>query len=150
MPQSLSFNLVHVIFSTKDRRPYINDGVIKELHAYLAQIAREHNCECYRVGGVADHVHLAVRLSRTISIAKLIEELKKGSSKWMKTQSPDLRFFSWQRGYGCFSLSPKDLDKLISYIANQKQHHEKKSFQEEFREFLEKYGIEYDERYVWD
>ena len=139
-----------MIFSTRDRLPYIADGVIKGLHAYLAQIAREHNCDCFRVGGVADHVHLAVRLSRTISISKLIEELKKGSSKWMKTQGSDLGSFSWQRGYGCFSLSPKDLDKLITYIANQKQHHETKDFKEEFREFLEKYGVEYDERYVWD
>jgi len=150
MPQSLSFTLVHIIFSTKDRRPFITKDVIEDLHAYLSETSRNQGCECYRVGGVEDHVHLAVRLSRTITVAKLIEELKKTSSKWMKTKSAHLTGFTWQRGYGCFSLSPKDLDKLISYVDNQRKHHEKKTFQDEFREFLEAYGIDYDEKYVWD
>ncbi len=150
MPQSLSFNLTHIIFSTKDRRPFITPEYREDLYAYLAETARVCKCECYRVGGVEDHVHLAIRLARTISVSKLVEELKSTSSKWMKTKSPALREFSWQRGYGSFSLSPKDLDSLIAYIDKQEEHHRKKTFQDEYREFLKRYGIEWDERYVWD
>ena len=150
MPQSLSFNLIHLIFSTKNRIPAITQDIINDLHAYLSQVARKHDCECYRAGGVADHVHLAIRISRTLSVSQLVKELKSTSSKWMKTKSPKLSTFAWQRGYGSFSLSPKDLEALVSYIQEQEQHHQKKSFQEEYREFLKKYGVDYDERYVWD
>lgn len=120
------------------------------LHAYLATVARNVDCECFRVGGVADHVHLAVRLSRTITMAHLIEELKTSSSKWLKTQSPALAAFAWQRGYGAFSVSPSDLNPLLHYIDTQEDHHKTRTFQDEYRAFLKKYGIEYDERYVWD
>jgi putative transposase len=102
------------------------------------------------VGGVEDHVHLAIRLSRTITIADLVEELKIHSSKWIKSQSHELESFSWQRGYGGFSVGPKDLKTLITYIDSQEEHHRKTSFQEEYRQFLRRYEIEYDERYVWD
>jgi putative transposase len=150
MPQSLSFLLVHIVFSTKDRAPVIDAPVLPSLHAYLATVARGLDCECYRVGGVADHVHLAVRLSRTVTTAKLVEDLKTSSSKWLKTQSPALTAFSWQRGYGAFSVGPSDLDALRHYIDTQEKHHRTKSFQDEYRAFLTKYGIEFDERYVWD
>lgn len=150
MPQSLSFNLVHLVFSTKDRKPCLEPEVRTPLHAYLATIARNTNCECYRVGGVADHVHLAIRLSRTLTLAKLVEEVKVSSSKWIKTQSPDLHDFSWQRGYACFSVDTKDLPRLCGYIDRQEEHHQVKSFQEEYRELLAEAGIEFDERYVWD
>jgi putative transposase len=102
------------------------------------------------VGGVADHAHLAIRLSRTITIAKLVEELKTSSSKWLKTQSSGLARFSWQRGYGCFSVGPSDLDSLRAYIDNQEAHHKTRTFQDEYRMFLRKYGVAYDEAYVWD
>jgi putative transposase len=150
MPQSLSLVILHVIFSTKDRRPLIDSVTRPKLHAYLATVARNADCEAYRVGGVADHVHLAIRLSRTITIAKLVEELKTSSSKWLKTQSRDLSAFSWQRGYGCFSVGPCDLDSLCTYIDNQEKHHETRTFQDEFRMFLKKYGVEYEDAYVWD
>ena len=120
------------------------------LHAYLATVARNADCECYRVGGVADHVHIAVRLSRTITVATLVEKLKTSSSKWLKTQSPDLAGFSWQRGYGAFSVGPANLDDLRRYIDNQEEHHRVRTFQEEYRSLLTKYGIVYEERYVWD
>lgn len=120
------------------------------LHAYLATVARNVDCECFRVGGVADHVHLAVRLSWTITMAQLIEELKTSSSKWLKTQSPALAAFAWQRGYGAFSVGPSDLNALLHYIDNQEEHHRTRTFQDEYRAFLKKYGIEYDGRYVWD
>ena len=150
MPQSLSLVIIHVIFSTKERRPIIDAATRPKLHAYLATVARNAECEAYRVGGVADHVHLAVRLSRTVTIAKLVEELKTSSSKWLKTQTPDLAAFSWQRGYGCFSVGPSDLDSLRAYIDDQEKHHEKRTFQDELRMFLKKYGVEYDEAYAWD
>ena len=150
MPQSLAYLLTHIVFSTKDRAPLLDATVRPALHAYLATVARNVDCECFRVGGVADHVHLAVRLSRTITMAQLVEKLKTSSSKWLKTQSPALASFSWQRGYGAFSVGRSDLDTLLRYIDNQEKHHHTRSFQNEYRAFLTKYTIEYDERYVWD
>jgi putative transposase len=150
MPQSLSYLLTHIVFSTKDRAPVLDATVRPALHAYLATVARNVDCECFRVGGVADHIHLAVRLSRTITMAQLIEELKTSSSKWLKTQSPALAAFAWQRGYGAFSVGPSDLNALLHYIDTQEEHHKTSTFQEEYRAFLTKYAIEYDERYVWD
>ena len=145
MPQSLSLVAVHIIFSTKDHKTFLKDQVRTDMHSYLATVARNAGCECYRAGGAADHVHLAIRLSRTITIASLIEEVKTASSKWVKTQSANLDDFSWQPGYGCFSVSPKDLDALCEYIDAQEEHHAKRTFKEEFRMFLNKYGVEYEE-----
>ena len=150
MPQSLSLVIVHVIFSTKERRPFIEPDTRPKLHAYLATVARNAGCDAYRVGGVADHVHLAIRLSRTITIADLVETLKTSSSKWLKTQSPGLDEFSWQRGYGCFSVGPSDLDALCAYIDHQEEHHKTRTFQDEFWMFLKKYGVKYEEAYVWN
>ena len=150
MPQSLSYLLTHIVFSTKDRTPVLDATVRTALHAYLATVARNVDCECFRVGGAADHVHLAVRLSRTLTMAQLIEELKTSSSKWLKIQSPALASFAWQRGYGAFSVGPSDLNALLHYIDTQEEHHRARTFQDEYRAFLTKYGIEYDERYVWD
>jgi REP element-mobilizing transposase RayT len=150
MPQSLSYLLIHVIFSTKDRVPLIAEAIRPRLHAYLATVARNSDCECFCVGGVADHVHLAIRLPRTLAVADLLEELKTSSSKWLKTQSPLLQTFSWQRGYAAFSVGPSDLEPLRRYIQRQEEHHRKQTFQEEYRAFLNRYGIEFDERYVWD
>ena len=150
MPQSLSYLLTHIVFSTKDRTHVLDATVRTALHAYLATVARNVDCECFRVGGAADHVHLAVRLSRTLTMAQLIEELKTSSSKWLKTQSPALASFAWQRGYGAFSVGPSDLNALLHYIDTQEEHHRARTFQDEYRAFLTKYGIEYDERYVWD
>ncbi|MEI8233339.1 MAG: IS200/IS605 family transposase [Verrucomicrobiota bacterium] len=150
MPQSLSLILVHLVFSTKDRLPLIGESIRDGLHAFLAGAARAAGCECFRVGGVADHVHLAVRLSRTITVAQLIEDLKTSSSKWIKEQSAKLGVFAWQRGYGAFSVGPGDRQALLEYIDNQEEHHRTRTFQEEYRAFLNKYHISYDEHYVWD
>jgi REP element-mobilizing transposase RayT len=147
MPQSLSLVVIHIIFSTEDRQGLISESIRPRLHAYLATIARNSDCEAYRVGGVSDHVHMAIRLSRTITIADLVEELKTSSSKWMKSESPQ---FAWQRGYACFSVGPTDLESLTEYIDDQDKHHEKRTFQEEVRMFLKKYGVEHNETYVWD
>ena len=150
MPQSLSYLLIHVVFSTKDRNPVFGPKIRSSLHPYLASVARNTNCECYRVGGVEDHVHLAIRLARTLTTANLVETLKTSSSKWLKTQSTELSNFAWQRGYGAFSVGPSDLDALRHYIDTQESHHQTRTFQQEYRVLLTKYGIAYDERYVWD
>ena len=150
MPQSLSQIIVHLIFSTKDRTPNLTDETLPSLHAYLATVSRNAKCECIRVGGVADHVHMAIRLSRTETIADLVEELKTSSSKWLKPKARHLREFAWQRGYGAFSIGYRDLDALIRYIDNQAEHHRKTTFQEEYLEFLTEFGVEHDPRYVWD
>jgi REP element-mobilizing transposase RayT len=150
MPESLSFVLIHLIFSTKDRRPLLDAATRPKLYPYLAAVSRNADCHCYRAGGIADHVHLAIRLSRTRPVADLVENLKTSSSKWLKTQSPELATFSWQRGYGCFSVGPADLDSLCAYIDQQEEHHRTRTFQEEFRMFLKKYGVEFNETYVWD
>ena len=150
IPQSLSLVVIHVIFSTKDRHAFLDPETRPKLHAYLATVARNAGCECYRAGGVADHVHLAIRLSRTLAVAELVQNLKTASSQWLKTQTPALAAFAWQRGYGCFSVGPADLDSLCAYIDGQEEHHRTRTFQDEFRMFLKKYGVEYDEAYVWD
>ena len=150
MPQSLSLVIVHIVFSTKERFPCLGPSVRPDLHAYLATVARNAGCDCYRASGVSDHVHLAIRLSRTITIAQLVETLKTSSSKWLKTQATELGGFSWQRGYGCFSVGPADLAALCGYIDGQEEHHRTRTFQDEFRALLKKYGVEYNEAYVWD
>ena len=150
VPQSLSLVIVQIIFSTKDRFPCLDPSTRPRLHAYLATVARNAECEAYRVGGTGDHVHLALRLSRTIAIAGLVEELKTSSSKWLKLQRPELGRFSWQRGYGAFSVGPDELEALVTYVNNQEEHHKVRTFQEEYLAFLKKYRVQYDERYVWD
>jgi REP element-mobilizing transposase RayT len=150
MSQSLSSVLLHVIYSTHNRTPWLKDSLCQEMHAFLAGAVRKCGCEAYRVGGVSDHVHLAVRLHRTIAIADLIKEVKSSSSKWIKTRDPICRDFAWQKGYGVFSLGMSQRDQLIRYIEGQEAHHKTLTFQEEYRTFLNKYEITYDERYVWD
>ena len=120
------------------------------MHAYLATVCRDCACEAYRVGGVADHVHLAARLARTISQSELLEKIKKTSSAWIKTQGGDYASFFWQAGYGAFSIGYSQLDDLVRYVDNQETHHKTKTFQEEYRELLQKYNVSFDERYVWD
>ena len=150
MPQSLSRIVVHLVFSTKDRLPTIASSVRTELHAYLGSTVRELGCEGVHVGGTVDHVHVALRLPRTVAIAKVVEEAKKSSSKWMKAQAPQFQRFEWQRGYASISVGPTDEPALLAYIENQEEHHRNRTFQEEVLAFFKKYGMRYDERYVWD
>jgi REP element-mobilizing transposase RayT len=119
-------------------------------NAYLAGICRNLECPSLLVGGVEDHVHLLVRLSKNVALADFVREVKRDSSKWLKEQRKDLDKFHWQQGYGAFSISPGHVEKLLEYIANQEEHHRRETFQDEFRRLLRKYKIEYDERYVWD
>jgi putative transposase len=148
MPQSLSNILVHLVFSTKNRQPIIVARDADELWKYLGSTCSAHQCVPQRIGGTADHVHILCRLARTICVSDLIEEVKTGSSKWMKAR--DVPEFSWQSGYGAFSIGQSQLDGTLAYIDGQAEHHRRLTFQEEYREFLKKYHVEYDERYVWD
>jgi putative transposase len=150
MPQSLSQFLLHVIFSTKQRRPDITPEQQSQLHAYLAGACRAIDAEAYRVGGTEDHVHIACRLPRTLAVSKLLEEIKKSSSAWMKQQTGVPNDFTWQSGYGAFSVGQSQLPALLRYIDNQKEHHRTKTFQEEYLEFLQRYKVKYNEEYLWD
>jgi putative transposase len=150
MPQSLSCVLVHLVFSTKEREPLIRADVEPDLHAFLGGIARDCRCPALAVGGTADHIHILTSLSRTISLAQLAEDLKSRSSKWIKTKGGVFEVFHWQAGYGAFSLGKSQEEAVRAYIANQKEHHRRVTFQDEFRAFLKKYAVPYDERYIWD
>ncbi|MFN0053334.1 MAG: IS200/IS605 family transposase [Planctomycetales bacterium] len=151
MPQSLSKVYLHVVYSTKDRRPFLQDKQIRQrAHAYLAAACDRLECPKIKIGGVEDHVHILCHLSRNISIADLVREIKRESSKAIKEMGAGLDKFQWQRGYGAFSASPSHVAPLKTYIANQASHHQRESFQDEFRRLLRKYDVDYDERYVWD
>lgn len=150
MPQSLSKVYVHIVFSTKYRQKFIDDTIAEHLFAYLGSSCKRLKCNPIQVGGHEDHVHILCLLARTVTQSDLLEEIKKDSSKWMKKQGKAYENFYWQNGFGIFSVNPSELDVVVAYIKNQKEHHTKKSFQEEFRAFLKKYKVAYDERYVWD
>ena len=150
MPQSLANVYIHLIFSTKDRKGCLCDQVRPDLHSYMATVLGNLECPVVLVNSVEDHVHVLFRLGRMATIAKAVEEVKKSSSKWLKTQSEQLAHFSWQSGYGAFSVSESIAPQVANYIKNQQEHHREKTFQEEYREFLEKHHIKYDESYVWD
>jgi REP element-mobilizing transposase RayT len=150
MPQSLSSIFVHPIFSTKNRQAFLSPEVDKELYPYMGTIFRELDSPALAINGTADHIHSLFRLSRTQTVADLVEEVKKRSSKWIKTKGRDFADFQWQRGYGAFSIGESNVRALRNYIAKQNEHHRRQTFQEEFRAFLTKYRIEYDEEYVWD
>lgn len=150
MAQSLSSILIHLVFSTKLREPFITPEIEPELHAYLAVVFRECNSPSLLVGGAKDHIHALFALSRTAPVADVVEEVKKSSSKLMKTKGREFRNFQWQAGYGAFSIGQSSVVDLKRYIANQKNHHRRRSFQDEYRALLKKYNVEFDERYVWD
>ncbi len=149
MPQSLSRVLIHLVFSTKHREPMISQEVRPCLHAYMAGILDNLKSPTLQTGGVEDHIHILCVLGRTISQADLLEEVKKSSSKWMKAEG-GVPNFSWQAGYGAFSIGESQVDTVIRYIRNQEEHHSKVTYQEEYRRLLERYKVGYDERYVWD
>jgi REP element-mobilizing transposase RayT len=151
MPQSLAKILIHTVFSTKDRRPFLRDKSFQEeLHRYLGGILAKLECQPIIVGGVEDHVHLLSALSRTCEPAAMVKEVKRGSSLWIKTKGPGLRDFAWQNGYAVFSVGFSQIEAVRHYIAGQAEHHRQVSFQDEFRELLRRYELKFDERYVWD
>ena len=132
MTQSLARTLLHTVFSTKDRRPFRRDiSLREELHRYLGGILINHDCQPIIIGGVEDHVHILSTLSRTCQAAEMVKEVKRGSSLWLKTKSPDLRDFGWQNGYGVFSIGFSQVETVRKYIAGQAEHHHQISFQDE-------------------
>jgi REP element-mobilizing transposase RayT len=151
MSQSLSKIWTHLVFSTKERYPFLADETVRhDMHSYLAKILKANHCPTLLVGGVSDHVHALFVLSKNHSIASIVWAIKRSSSKWVKTQGASLRKFHWQEGYGVFSVSQSHVEQVQTYILNQEKHHRRKTFQDEFRKFLKAYEIDYDERYVWD
>ena len=150
MPQSLSSILIHLICSTKNREPFITEVIEKELHPYMAKIFRELKSPSLTIGGNDDHVHILFSLGRTLTIADLIEEVKTASSKWIKTKGQEFENFHWHGEYGAFSIGQSQVATLKRYIARQRIHHQRVTFQDEYRKFLKSYGIDFDERYVWD
>ncbi len=151
MPQSLAKILVHTVFSTKERRPFLRDKSLREeLHHYIGGILNQLDCQPIIVGGVEDHVHFLCALSRTCNAAEMVKEVKRGSSLWLKTKSTELHDFAWQNGYGIFSIGFSQIETVRDYIAGQEEHHRKVSFQDELRTLLKRYAIKFDERYVWD
>lgn len=150
MPQSLARLHVHLVFSTKNREAVITDDIRPHLHAYMATVLQNLGVTPVLINSVEDHIHLLFDLGRTTSVSKAVEDVKKSSSKWIKTQDDGFRKFAWQSGYGAFAVSESNVEAVRQYIANQREHHRKKTFQEEFRLFLERHRIEFDERYVWD
>lgn len=150
MPQSLAGLYCHIIFSTKNRVPDIDPNWQDRLYSYIGGTLRSQQCVLMAAGGVADHVHLLVSLSRTVCVADVVRDIKSSSSRWIHENFPNRKTFAWQSGYGAFSVSYSHLDQVRAYLTKQAEHHRTKTFQEEYREFLAKYQIEYDERYLCD
>jgi putative transposase len=140
----------HCVFSTKERRNLITPTLRERLWPFLGGIARQNKMKAIEIGGMEDHVHILLSLPSTLSIAKALQLIKGGSSKWVHETFPEHRMFGWQVKYGAFSVSVSQLDTIIQYIRDQKEHHRQMTFQEEFIALLKKHRVEYDERYLWD
>jgi len=150
MSQSLSKILLHIVFSTKKRQRWLHTEICQELYSYISKILENNMCLSYQIGGTSDHIHILCRLGKTISVSKLIEEIKKSTSKWIKTKDVTFADFYWQSGYGIFSVGSADFDVIKSYIANQEEHHRKLTFRDEFVSLLQKNNVAYQEQYLWD
>lgn len=149
MANSYTSLFVHFIFSTKNRQKLIADDLKDRLWAYMGGIARENKMKPLAIGGIEDHVHLLVPLPSTLAVAKAIQFIKGGSSKWVHDTFPRYQYFKWQDGYGAFTVSVSRIEDTVTYINEQKEYHRSRSFQEEYLAFLKKHGIEYDEQYIW-
>jgi REP element-mobilizing transposase RayT len=150
MPQSLSSILIHLIFSTKNREPFLTPEIDAELYPYMASILKALKSPALIINGTSDHLHTLFSLSRVATVADVVEEVKTESSKWIKRKGIEFRNFHWQSGYGAFSIGQSQISTVKRYIGRQKQHHRRITFQDEYRKFLQAYDVKYDERYVWD
>jgi len=148
MPHSLTQLHVHVVFSTKNRRPHLDASIRDDLARYINGACKKLNCHCIEVGGTEDHIHLLMTLSKNLSLAETMSKLKASTSKWIKTKGPNLHDFSWQTGYAAFSVSQSQVDAVRAYIQNQEEHHRKLSFLDELRMLLDKHGVEYYDEYL--
>ncbi len=150
MGQSLVQNYIHIVFSTKNHKEFIHQSHEQRLYAYIGKTCNELNSPVLIVGGYTNHIHILCMLSKNISLVELVKKVKTSSSKWMKTQAPELSDFYWQDGYGAFSVNPKEIDVVRQYIQNQHQHHQRITFKDEYLTFLKNYKTDYDEQYLWD
>jgi len=150
MPQSLARIYLHLVFSTKGRAPVLREAVRESLHQYVATVLDNLGCHPLLLNSVEDHVHLLFDLARTMAVSTVVEDIKKSSSKWLKTQPGVVGDFAWQGGYGVFSVSASQVETARAYISGQREHHRNRTFQEELRTLLQKHGIPFDERYLWD
>ncbi|SKB08004.1 REP element-mobilizing transposase RayT [Prosthecobacter debontii] len=150
MPQSLAKLYVHVVFSTKNRERVLMDDIRHELHAYIGGTLKGMDCMPVEINSEPDHAHVLFLLGRTMPLSDVVGGLKKSATEWLREHGETYRGFHWQAGYGAFSVSQSAVEEVREYIRNQREHHRVKTFQDEFRAFLRKYEIEYDERYVWD
>ena len=148
MAQSLCKIYLHIIFHVKTVSPQIANVHLERVHSYIGQLVNNTGCKAIRVGGIGDHVHIVCILARNENVAHLVEEVKRNSSRWIKTLAPTYEHFAWQNGYAVFSISQSQINKVIDYMANQAEHHKKQSFREEYLAFLQLYNIEYDDKYV--
>jgi REP element-mobilizing transposase RayT len=150
VPQSLACLYVHLIFSTKNRELFIVPDLGPRLYGYIGGILRQTGEVLVEAGGMPDHIHLLVSLGRQASVADTVRTVKANSSRWVHETFPDRAAFGWQNGYGAFTVSHSNVESVREYIRGQAEHHKKRSFQDEYREFLRRHAIEWDERYVWD
>jgi REP element-mobilizing transposase RayT len=151
MPQSLSAVCIHLVFSTKDRRPLLRDKAARDaLDSYLGGVSKQLDCPPILVGGAEDHIHLLAQFGRTITQAEWVKELKRVSNIWLKEKGRDYVDFEWQGGYADFSVSQSNLEQVKQYIADQEEHHRKVGFQEELRALLRRHEIGWDEKYLWE
>jgi REP element-mobilizing transposase RayT len=150
MPQSLAKNLIHLVFSTKNRAPILTEPVREPLCSYASAVLRDLDSHVIAINAWRDHIHILFALSKNHSLSQVVMEVKRATSKWIKTQGTEFAGFHWQSGYGAFSVGQSALEQTKTYIANQAKHHRVRSFEEEFRSFLKRYRVDFDERYVWD
>ncbi len=148
MAQSLYKIYLHIIFHVKTTSPQIADEHLERVHSYIGMLVNSTGCKVIRVGGVGDHVHIVCLLSKNETVAHLVEEVKRNSSRWIKALAPTYEHFAWQGGYAAFSVSQSQIDKVLEYVGNQAEHHKKQSFRDEYLAFLRLYNVEYDDRYV--
>jgi len=150
MGQSLVQNYIHIVFSTKNRLPLIQSPYKTKLHEYIGGTCKKLGCHVVIVGGHSDHIHILLMLSKKITLMSMVQKVKAATSKWMKTQAESLKEFTWQDGYGAFSISSNEVETICNYIKNQRQHHSRITFKEEYSDLLSKYCVNYNEKYVWD
>ena len=150
MAQSLSKIYVHIVFSTKNHFPFIKPSIEPVLFAYMGDTIKRSGGIPFLINGMSDHVHVFSTLPKTVALSKFIEDIKRNSSRWIKTKGPEYQKFAWQNGYGAFSVSSSKKDTVVKYIENQKEHHKKFTFKEELLMFLKEYDVDYNEQYLWD
>jgi REP element-mobilizing transposase RayT len=150
MPQSLACLHAHIIFSTKNREAVLSEALRAELDAYMTVVLQNLDCHPVIIKSVADHIHVLAGIARTISMSDAVKDIKTATSRWIKAREPKLNGFAWQSGYAAFAVSVSNIEGVRRYIANQEEHHKSRTFQEEYRAFLEKHHVPYEERYVWD